>query len=70
MLRKSPIDAASVEMNDGLPPEKQDSLGPSALFDDAISDFKNTGKYRTCDFGLPTLNAGLGMLDRHAAFPH
>jgi hypothetical protein len=66
LLRKTPHDAMSVEMRDALPFDQRGSLAAPALFDQAISEFRNSGnQYRMCDFGLPALNAGLTALDRY-----
>jgi hypothetical protein len=70
MLRTSQIDAISLETEGDLSQETLDSLGPSGLFDAALSDFTNREKYRTCDFGLPTLNAGLTLIERYVGLPH
>ena len=69
-LRKIPIDPISVQSRDDLPLGIRTTLGARALFDDAATDLGNADKYRTCDFGLPTLNAGLTLIDRYFGLPH
>jgi hypothetical protein len=69
-IRKSPLDPISIEMDKDLSQVVFDSLGPGGLFDLAVSDFNSTEKYRTCEFGLPSLNAGLEMIKRYNGLPH